>query len=308
MRRLAAFVLTVLIAAALGHVLFVTSLEDVPLGQAVRNIPTYLVDTFVHGDLGSTSGGDCGPSHEGTVALCASYGASPVDVMLRERGLVDVQLLLGSLLLGTLLGLVAGRHAASRPRARVTRVIHGSVAFLLSCPPYFLGFVVLWYFAWNSGEYALPFVSGQGDYVPFSEDPLGFVKAMWVPWVVVALPLAAFVSRMTEASLREVLDEDFIRTAQAKGVTPGRVLSRHALPVAAPPIIALTGVNVGTMLMNAAAVEYGFSLPGMFPTIRGAINVADVAVLQAIVLEGVILVALANALAGAFAARLDPRV
>lgn len=308
MRRLAVLVITVLIAVALGHVLFTTSLEEVPLGEAVRNIPSYLTSTFVHGDLGSTPGGDCGPSHEGTVVLCASYGAAPVSEMLRERGLVDVQLLVGSLLLGTLVGVAAGRHAAANPRTRVTRVIHGAVAFLLSCPPYFLAFMVLWYFAWNSGEHALPFVSGQGDYVPFGEDPLGFVKAMWVPWVVVSLPLAAFVARMTEASLRDVLDEDFIRTARAKGVAPARVLSRHALPVAAPPIIALTGVNVSTMLMNAAAVEYGFSLPGMFPTIRGAINTTDVAVLQAIVLEGVILVAIANAVADVLQARLDPRV
>ena len=62
-------------------------------------------------------------------------------------------------------------------------MIHGTIAVLLSCPPYFLAFFVLVYFAWNSGELALPFVSGQGDYVPFSEDPLGFVKAIWAPWV-----------------------------------------------------------------------------------------------------------------------------
>ena len=178
----------------------------------------------------------------------------------------------------------------------------------MSCPPYFLAFVVLWYFAWNSGEFALPFVSGQGDYVPFSEDPLGWAKAIWAPWVLVALPAAAFVARMTEASMRDVLDADFIRTARAKGLAEKRVLNLHALPAAAPPIAALTGVNVSTMLINAAAIEYGFSLPGMFTTIRGAINVSDVAVLQAIVLEGVILVVIANFVADAVIARLDPRV
>ena len=112
--------------------------------------------------------------------------------------------------------------------------------------------------------------------------------------MLVALPAAAFVARMTEASMRDVLDADYIRTARAKGLAPKRVLNLHALPAAAPPIAALTGVNVSTMLINAAAIEYGFSLPGMFTTIRGAINVSDVAVLQAIVLEGVILVVIAN--------------
>ena len=92
--------------------------------------------------------------------------------MLRERGMVDLQLLVGGLLLGTLLGLWAGRYTSANPGTRRTRLIHGVTAVLMSCPPYFLAFVVLWYFAWNSGEFALPFVSGQGDYVPFSEDPL----------------------------------------------------------------------------------------------------------------------------------------
>ena len=108
--------------------------------------------------------------------------------------------------------------------------------------------------------------------------------------------------------MRDVLDADYIRTARAKGLPEKRVLNLHALPAAAPPIAALTGVNVSTMLINAAAIEYGFSLPGMFTTIRGAINVSDVAVLQAIVLEGVILVVIANFLADAVIARLDPRV
>ena len=135
----------------------------------------------------------------------------------------------------------------------------------MSCPPYFLAFVVLWYFAWNSGEFALPFVSGQGDYVPFSEDPLGWAKAMWVAVGARRAAARRRTSRAsTEASMRDVLDADFIRTARAKGLAEKRVLNRHALPAAAPPIAAMTGVNVSTMLINVAAIEYGFGLPGMF--------------------------------------------
>jgi peptide/nickel transport system permease protein len=307
-RRLGTLVVTVLTAAAIAHVLFATSIQQAPFGAAVRGVPDYLADTFVRGEWGATGGGGCGAQSEGVFLLCSSYGAAPIDEMLRERGLVDVQLLLGGLLLGTLLGLAAGRYAATHPAARSTRAIHGVVAVLLSCPPYFLAFFVLIYFAHSSGTFALPFVSGQGDYVPLREDPASFLKAIWAPWVLVALTPAAFVARMTESSLRDVLDDDFIRTARAKGLTPRRVLNRHALPAASPPIAALTGVNVSTLLINAAAIEYAFSLPGMFTTIRGAINVSDVAVLHAIVLEGVLLVVIANFLADAFQAYLDPRV
>ena len=307
-RRLAALVGTILVATAIANVLFATSLDQTPYGAALRAVPGYLADTFLRGEFGTTGGGGCGAQSEGVFALCSTYGRGPVGEMLRERGMVDLQLLIGGLLLGTLLGLFAGRYTSANPRTRRTRLIHGVTAVLMSCPPYFLAFVVLWYFAWNSGEFALPFVSGQGDYVPFGEDPLRFVKAIWAPWLLVALPAAAFVARMTEASMRDVLDADYIRTARAKGLPEKRILNLHALPAAAPPIAALTGVNVSTMLINAAAIEYGFSLPGMFTTIRGAINVSDVAVLQAIVLEGVILVVIANFVADAVIARLDPRV
>jgi peptide/nickel transport system permease protein len=307
-RRLGALVGTILLATAIANVLFATSIDQLSFGAAVRAVPAYLGDTFLRGEFGTTGGGGCGAQSEGVFLLCSTYGRGPVGDMLRERGMVDLQLLVGGLLLGTLLGLWAGRYTSAHPGTRRTRLIHGATAVLMSCPPYFLAFVVLWYFAWNSGEFALPFVSGQGDYVPFSEDPLGWTKAIWAPWVLVALPPAAFVARMTEASMRDVLDSDFIRTARAKGLADKRVLNLHALPAAAPPIAALTGVNVSTMLINAAAIEYGFSLPGMFTTIRGAINVSDVAVLQAIVLEGVILVVIANFVADAVIARLDPRV
>ena len=307
-RRLAALVGTILVATAIANVLFATSLDQTPFGAAVRAVPGYLADTFLRGEFGTTGGGGCGAQSEGVFALCSTYGRGPVGEMLRERGMVDLQLLDRRPAARHAARPFAGRYTSANPRTRRTRLIHGVTAVLMSCPPYFLAFVVLWYFAWNSGEFALPFVSGQGDYVPFSEDPLGCAKAIWAPWVLVALPAAAFVARMTEASMRDVLDADYIRTARAKGLAEKRVLNLHALPAAAPPIAALTGVNVSTMLINAAAIEYGFSLPGMFTTIRGAINVSDVAVLQAIVLEGVILVVIANFVADAVIARLDPRV
>ena len=140
----------------------------------------------------------------------------PVADVLRERGTVDLQLLVGGLLLGTLLGLGAGRWYTAYPRARGSPRDPRPTAFQMSCRPTSSPSWCLWFF-WNTGDFALPFVSGQGDYVPFSEDPLGWAKAIWVPGCA-PLPLAAFVARMTEASMRDVLDADYIRTARAKGL------------------------------------------------------------------------------------------
>ena len=311
-RRLAALILTLLLAVSVGHVLFSahTGVRDVSWGTAIADVPGHLLN-IVQGELGVTNGEGCNPGRRrkaDPVPLCIGWGPQTVAAMMRDRVPVDLQLIIGGVLLGTFLGVLAGRWCAVHPGSWSTRALHVTIAFLLSCPPYFLAFVVLVYFSWSSGEYRLPFVSGQGDYRPFSDDPLAFLQAMWVPWVCCALPLAAFVSRMAEASMRDAIGEDFIRTARAKGLSERIVLNRHALPVAAPPIVALTGVNVSTMLITAAAIEYGFGIPGMFVTIRGAIVARDIPVLEALVLEGVILVVIANFLADAFQDRLDPRV
>jgi peptide/nickel transport system permease protein len=109
--------------------------------------------------------------------------------------------------------------------------------------------------------------------------------------------------------MREDLQEDFIRTARAKGLAERHVINRHALPIAGPAIAAMTGVNVSTLLINVAIIEYAYSIPGLFQLINSAVRApADVQVLQALVIEGVVLVVLANALADAVQSRLDPRV
>ena len=309
-RRTVALVLTTLVAIAFGHVLFNAGLDRMSWGAAIADTPAHLVD-IARGELGVTDGAACNPTKRQrpeTIPLCSPWGRQTVAAMVADRVPVDLQLIVGGMLLGTLMGVATGRWCAAHPRTRSTRALHLVIAVLLSCPPYVLALLVLLIFAWNSGDYRLPFVSGQGDYRPFSADPLAFLKAMWIPWLCCALPLAALVARIAEASTREVLGEDFIRTARAKGLGERLVLNRHVLPVAAPPIAALTGVNVATMLIHAAAIEYAFALPGMFLTIRGAIFSRDVPVLEALVLECVVLVVLANFLVDAFQTRLDPRL
>jgi peptide/nickel transport system permease protein len=279
-------------------------------GAATADTPAHLAD-IVQGQLGDTDGAGCNPTKRRIpefIELCTGWGRQTVRAMMHDRVPVDLQLIIGAMLLGTFLGVVAGRWCAAYPRGWITRALHVAIAFLLSCPPYFLALLVLVWFSWNTGDVRLPFVSGQGDYRPFGENPLAFMKAMWVPWLCCALPLAAFVSRIAEASVGEALGEDFVRTARAKGLGKQQVLNRHVLPVASPPIAAMTGVNVSTMLIQAAAIEYGFGLPGMFLTIRGAIVSRDIPVLEALVLEAVILIVVANFLVDAFQVLVDPRV
>jgi peptide/nickel transport system permease protein len=309
-RRFVATVLTVVVALALAHVLLAGGVAKTGWGQAVTSMPGGLRDRFLHGDFGATGGGHCariGPADDET-PICASYPAADVATMLRERVPIDLSLLIGSLLVGTGLGVIAGRFTAVRPSSKGTQAIRLVTAAQLSTPSFFQALVVLFYLSANVSHLQLPFISGSGQYMPLRENPLSYLQSMWVPCVLAALPLAAFVVRSTDSSLKEELHEDFVRTALAKGLTERRVINRHALPVAVPPIAAMVGVNVSQLLLNVAIMEYIFAIPGMFRVSVTAMIHHDVPVLEALVFEGVILVTLANLLVDAIQARLDPRV
>jgi peptide/nickel transport system permease protein len=310
-QRLGVLVATVVVAVAVAHVFLNTTVEGYRLSAAIGGTPGYLFNGFVGGDFGATPGGGCPPPvpPEPRIKLCGSYPRGEINDLLRARVPIDLQLLLGGMLLGTLAGVWGGRRCAMRPGSVSARVLHVATALTLSCPPYFLAFLFLIYFADGSGTlFQIPFASGVIDYRPFSDDPLRFVKAMWVPWLLCALPLAAYVLRITENTLREALHEDFVRTARAKGLTAGRVANRHALPIITPAIAAMTGVNVSTMLINVAVIEYGFGIPGLFRTIHAASLHGDVPVLMGLVIEGVLLITIANFLADAVQQMVDPKV
>jgi peptide/nickel transport system permease protein len=311
LRRVGVLVGTVLVAVAIGHV-FLVSTGDETFSNAIKGTPGYLRDVFLRFDLGSTTGRLCGKPdslHPGG-PLCASYSPDSVAHMLVERVTLDVLLLTGGALVGLLIGVASGRFCAIHPFSRRTRVLHFVTALQLASPVFFQALVVIFYFSSNVSDFIrLPFLSGQGDYAPLFEDPIKFLQAMWIPWILVGLPLGAYLMRITEASMRDQLQEDFLRTARAKGLSERRVINRHALPVTLPAIAAMTGVNISTTLINVAVVEYVYALPGMFRVLTNAVHdPADLAVLEALVLEGVVLVVVANALVDLVQYRLDPRL
>jgi peptide/nickel transport system permease protein len=149
--------------------------------------------------------------------------------------------------------------------------------------------------------------------VPFGEDPLRWLQAMWVPWLAIAAPLAAMCHRMTRASLMESVTEDFVRTARAKGLHERAVMGRHALRAAVPPVIGLVSVNIALLVSNVILVEPAFNLPGFFRQadigqFRGEqSHIPGNDVIQALVIEASFLIAVTMFLADVLRARLDPR-
>ena len=225
------------------------------------------------------------------------------------RGLAaDASLIFGGLLAGFAIGVLAGTFAVHRPRSLAARAIDVLGLLVLCTPVYVMAMVSIYLFA-PSIHAPVPIgIFEPHAYVGLTEDPLRWAKSLIVPWIIVGLPLAAVNMRLTGADLREVLDEDYVRTATAKGLPPWAVMTRHMLPVAMPPAVSLTGAYVPLLVGNALLVEAVYAIPGSFKLIPNAISVGNYAVIQGLVIVSAVFVVVCNGIADVVLAMLDPRV
>ena len=294
LRRSLELVATAAVAVSLTFVFFQYTIEGVTApADLLAALGRWFERLVLHLDLGESFLGS----------------EVPVSRVLREGLAVDMTLLIGGTLAALGWALPLGAWAGAHPRSRRARTFHTGASAVLSSPVYWLGFVVLILFANDSGRIVqLSFVSGQGDYADLGGNPLDWGRAVWVPILVVGAPLGAQLLRMTAGSVREALEEDFVRTARGKGASERRVLARHALPLAATPIAMLTGVTTNLMVTNIVLMESAFNLPGSFRYIDDALAVRDANMLQALVLEWTVVIVAANLLADAVQRWIDPRV
>jgi peptide/nickel transport system permease protein len=292
-RRLVALVATVVLAPCLTYVVFdMLAKPYFAPGETLDGLLLWLENWLLHGSLGYSS-----------------YYRGDITWVIRLGLPADLTMLFGGLIIGLVAGVGAGLLAVAHPRSPLQRVFDFLAGLGVSMPVYWMGFVILVLFAHNSGMIAMiPFVSGQADYEELPSDPLAFVQSLWIPCVVVATPLAAGVYRMTLAASRDVLGEDFVRTAYAKGLPLRRVLFRHVFPVAAVPVLMLAAVQVNLMLTNIGLMQVAFNIPGSFREIQPALANGDVDMIQALVVLGVAIIAIFNAAADLLQMHLDPRV
>ena len=250
----------------------------------------YLQRAFLHFDLGN-SWEDNRP---------------PVAGMLREGIVADLWLLAGGLVFGIATGTAAGAYIGAHPRSHMARLIETVAMVFLCAPVYVVGLSIL--LGFGSGIAA----SGIGviplKYVSFEESPVRWLGALIVPWIVLGLPLAAACQRMMNSSMREVLHEEYIRTALAKGLSHRRMLRRHAVPAAVAPVFTLAGVSVPVMVTNLVLVELTFSVPGVFQNVRNSMADADFPVIQGTVIAAAFLVAVSSLVVDVALAWLDPKV
>src|SRR5919197_1835501 len=150
---------------------------------------------------------------------------------------VTLSLTVGAVVVWMLAGIPTGIISALRRRSPIDRLTMGGSLVAISAPVYFLGLVGLFLFASDIGRVNL--LTGAGRYVPLTKDPTKCVLSLLMPWFVLAAAFAAFYARMVRANLIEVMSEDYIRTARAKGLSERRVVGRHGVRAALTPVVTM---------------------------------------------------------------------
>ena len=218
----------------------------------------------------------------------------PVTAELAEAWPATLELTLAALVLAAVFGVSAGVVSAVWPSSLFDAVARLGSLFGLSLPVFWTGLVLIVIFAWW-----LPWLPVGGT---------GSLAHLVLPAVALALPSTAMVARMTRSSVLEVLREDYVRTARAKGVRERWVVTKHALRNAAIPVLTLLGLQAGQLMGGAVLTETVFAWPGLGRLMVKAIFARDYVLLQGAVLVFSLAFVLINLLVDLSYGALDPRV
>ncbi len=249
----------------------------------------YLKDLVLHFDLGY--------SYQNNVSVRSQIFA---------RLPATISLTVGAVVIWMVLGITVGVISAVRRGSLLDRAVMGAALVAISAPVYWLGLIALFLFSSDIGRVHL--FSGAGSYVPLSEDPGRWFSSLVLPWLVLAAAFSAFYARMVRGNLIEVMGENYIRTARAKGLSERRVTFRHGLRAALTPIVTMAGLDIGILLGGAVLTETVFNIPGIGRFAYDAIINSDLPAIQGTVLFGAFFIIVANLAVDILYAFLDPRV
>jgi peptide/nickel transport system permease protein len=228
-------------------------------------------------------------------------GESVAEIIL-HRGPLSAEIGILSVIISWIVGLPVGIVSAFRPNSAVDNVARSLSILFLAIPGFWLGMlIVLALLFWFN--YKAPLLV-----VHLWQDPWINFQLVIGPAIVLGLGQGAYIARMSRSCLLEVIREDYVRTARAKGVVEWLVVLRHALPNALLPVITLSGILMGFVLGGSVAIEQAFGVPGLGRTLVTAVIERDIIVVQNLVfLYGMIFVMI-NVLIDLSYAWLDPRI
>src|SRR5438067_7093527 len=232
--------------------------------------------------------------------------SAPVRAQIFDRLPATISLTVGAAVVWLLIGLPVGIVSAIKRRQLPDRLAMGAALVAISAPVYWLGLVSLYLFSKDIGRF--PLFDGANSYAPLTDDPARWFGSLILPWLVLAASFAAFYARLLRANLIDVMGEDYIRTARAKGLPERRVIGRHAMRSAITPIVTVLGLDIGILLGGAILTETVFNIPGIGRLAYEGIINADLPVIQGTVLFGALFIVVANFIVDIAYAFLDPRV
>ena len=248
----------------------------------------YMKDVFLHFDFGRSYRND-------------------VDVrsQLLDRLPNTLLLIAGAVVVWLIIGLTVGMISAVKRGSFLDRFSMTFALICISAPVYWLGLVVLYLFSDDIGRF--PLLPGSGSF-SLATNPLEKAESLLMPWFVLATAFAAIYARLLRANLLEVLGEDYIRTARAKGLSERRVIFKHGARSALTPIITVLGLDIGILVGGAILTESVFNIPGIGRLTFDAIQRGDIITVQGATLFLALAVCLCNLVVDVLYSVLDPRV
>jgi peptide/nickel transport system permease protein len=234
------------------------------------------------------------------------YKGQSVNSVVAAALPATVSLVVGAAILWIGYGVISGVISAVRPRTFVDRGFTLSALVFYSMPTFVLGLGLIWIFAYKLSS-VTKFFPFHG-YVPLTQNPGQWFEYLILPWLTLALVTSAGYTRLTRTSMLEVLGEDYIRTARAKGMSERRVVMVHALRSALTPVVTLAGLDIGVSLGGVIITESVFGVTGLGWTIVQSINQQDLPVIMGIAILASAFVVFTNLVVDILYAVLDPRV
>lgn len=225
-----------------------------------------------------------------------------VTNLIMDRFPVTLELSVLSMFFATIIGVPLGVVAAVKRNSFVDGVLRVVGLIGLSSPSFWVGAILIVIFA---GLFQGFNIFG---YVRLKEDFLKNLQVMFLPSLTLGLMLSAQIMRMTRSSMLDALQQEYIKTAKAKGVSHSKVIGKHALKNALIPIITLSGIQLGYLLAGTIVIENMFALPGLGRLLLQAVNERDYPVIQFVVMFIALLIVVLNIVVDFIYTLVDPRV
>ena len=267
-------------AADIERIRHALRLDDPPVTRFLA-----LVMQLLHGDLGTSI-----------------YTGAPVSALLAQRAGATISLMLLATSIAVLIGLSLGIAAAARRGGPWDRFLSGYATLGFSLPSFVVAYVLAFLFATT-----LHLLPVQG-FRPLSAGPGAFLATAILPALSLAIVFSALIANVTRGAMLDVLQQDFIRTAVAKGVPRRTILFRHALRNASIPIVTVIGSGVPVLIGGTVVIEGIFVVPGIGGLTVDAILHRDYPVIQAVVLISSLVYVLVNLIVDLSYTLLDPRI